>query len=98
MGSSQKTGVESFHTELSALHEVTTFEYLALKHYKSLSTVCVTGLSSPKMNILSVLCELLTIVSVQSTAMLFLGDYVDSNTVHACELMTVLDCFKGAVQ
>ncbi len=49
------------------------------------------------MQFISDLCELLTIASAQSTAMLLLGDFnihVDTDAVHALEFMSILDCFN----
>ncbi len=90
---------QSLHIELSPFHEVTSFEYLAFKITSHSSLLIILVYRPPKTNMqfLSDLCELLTIASAQSKAMLLLGDFnihVDTDTTHALEFMSVLDCFN----
>ncbi len=90
---------QSLHIDLSPFHGVTSFVYLAFK-ITSDSSLLITLVYRPpitNMQFLSDLCELLTIASAQSTAMLLLGDFnihVDTDTVHALEFMSVLECFN----
>jgi exonuclease III len=79
------------------LHDVTTFEYLALKMTGQTSLVVILIYRPPKSpsDFFSDISEILTLVCACHSSVILLGDFnIHENTAQCKELMSVLDCFN----